>query len=196
MESPENDFTRSSWRDRDHALQEIDALIAAATTGSHPPVAEAAVLFLPTGPLQEVALASQWGAEFLRLAERFEAVTRTAARASFACSLCGAPAGEVLLSGTAAEGELWRASPLTGVMSRWPQGAAFEALEGPIASGDPAALFAADPELLPAYCPQCRRVYCQAHWLVWFERDEDSDFFWVDCFRGRCPEGHERMLED
>jgi hypothetical protein len=134
--------------------------------------------------------------DVLRAARRRTRRPRTAARATFACALCGAPAGEIVLSGTAGEGELRRTSPLTGVMSRWPQGAAFEALRAPIASGDAAAVFAADPELLPAWCPQCRRVYCQAHWVVWFERDDDADFFWVDCFRGRCPEGHERMLED
>lgn len=64
-----NDFSWSSWRDQDHALSEMDAIIAEVEKGSIP---EIGVLFAPTGPIQEVSLRSGWGNEFLELAERFD----------------------------------------------------------------------------------------------------------------------------
>ena len=66
---PENDFTWSSWEDREAALAEVDEHIATLERGSVPNLS---VLFLPTGPIQEVSLSSGWGAEFLSLAERFD----------------------------------------------------------------------------------------------------------------------------
>jgi len=64
-----NDFSWSSWRDQDHALSEIDSIIAEVEKGSIP---EIGVLFAPTGPIQEVSLKSVWGNEFRELAERFD----------------------------------------------------------------------------------------------------------------------------
>jgi hypothetical protein len=119
-----------------------------------------------------------------------------AAQAAFTCEACGAAAGEVVLLGGPQEGELSRSSPLTGTLTAFPRGAEFERLRRALEAGTPQAVFAADRELVPAYCPDCDRVYCEAHWIVWSERDDDEDFFWIDCIRGRCPQGHERMLED
>ena len=64
-----NDFSWSSWRDQDHAIAEIDSIIAALENGSIP---EIGVLFAPTGPIQEVSLSSGWGSEFLELAAQFD----------------------------------------------------------------------------------------------------------------------------
>jgi hypothetical protein len=64
-----NDFLWSSWIDQDHAIAEIDSIIAELKDGSVP---EIGVLFAPTGPIQEVSLSSGWGNEFLELAERFD----------------------------------------------------------------------------------------------------------------------------
>jgi hypothetical protein len=64
-----NDFSWSSWKDQNHAISEIDSIIAALKNGSIP---EIGVLFAPTGPIQEVSLSSGWGNEFLELAERFD----------------------------------------------------------------------------------------------------------------------------
>lgn len=69
---PENDFTWSSWHDSEHALREIDGYIAEAEQGTLD-VGEAAIIFLPTGPMQELALSSDWGTTFLGLASRFDA---------------------------------------------------------------------------------------------------------------------------
>ena len=66
---PDNDFTWSSWEDGEAALAEIDGHIATLERGSVPGLS---VLFLPTGPIQEVSLSSGWGSEFLSLAERFD----------------------------------------------------------------------------------------------------------------------------
>ena len=64
-----NDFLWSSWLDQDHAISEIDSIIAELEKGSVPDIR---ILFAPTGPIQEVSLSSDWGNEFLELAERFD----------------------------------------------------------------------------------------------------------------------------
>jgi hypothetical protein len=56
-------------------------------------------------------------------------------------------------------------------------------------------LYALDPEYTPFYCPGCDAVYCGEHWIRWDVFDDDMPG-WRDSIRGRCPQGHERMLED
>ena len=69
---PDNDFTWSSWRDTEHALAEIDGLLAALAAGERPASA-IAFLFVPTGPMQEVSASSGWGDAFVDLADRVDA---------------------------------------------------------------------------------------------------------------------------
>jgi len=64
-----NDFSWSSWTNKEHALSEIDSIISELENGSVP---EIGVLFAPTGPIQEVSLGSGWGEKFIELAERFD----------------------------------------------------------------------------------------------------------------------------
>ena len=64
-----NDFSRSSWKDQNHAISESDSIIVALETGSLP---DFRGLFAPTGPIQEVSLSSGWAQEFLDLAEQFD----------------------------------------------------------------------------------------------------------------------------
>jgi hypothetical protein len=64
-----NDFSRSSWRDQNQAISEIDSIIRELEKGSVP---DMRILFVPTGPIQEVSLSSGWGNEFLELANRFD----------------------------------------------------------------------------------------------------------------------------
>jgi hypothetical protein len=66
---PENDFSWSSFIDQEAALREIDATIASVRAGG----TDTGVLFLPTGPIQDVSLSSGWGDEFLALADRHDA---------------------------------------------------------------------------------------------------------------------------
>jgi hypothetical protein len=73
LAADDNDFTWSSWQDRDDALGEIDALLADVRSGILPSTLALYVLFAPTGPIQEVSLSSGWGDAFIELAERFDA---------------------------------------------------------------------------------------------------------------------------
>ena len=69
---PDNDFSWSSWHGHEDALAELDGAIDRVSAGQDPP-SSLPVLFLPTGPLQEVSVSSGWGNEFLALANRFDA---------------------------------------------------------------------------------------------------------------------------
>ncbi len=59
-------------------------------------------------------------------------------------------------------------------------------------AGDGKALVNIDREYAPSYCYQCATHYCRTCWEVWVEYDDG----FYDCTRGRCPEGHERSLDD
>ena len=69
----EHDFASSGWEGASAALAELDCQIAAVESGPLPPRLALAVLFAPTGPLQEVSISSGWGREFLTLAARYDA---------------------------------------------------------------------------------------------------------------------------
>ena len=103
---------------------------------------------------------------------------------SFACSICGLQAGSIELR----DDEL-RRETFTGVLTQRASAGVRERL------GDPAALHALDPELVPFYCPACGACYCGDHWVRWDVFDDDFPG-WRDSIRGRCPRGHERLLED
>ncbi|MBW3570138.1 MAG: hypothetical protein KY467_03425 [Gemmatimonadetes bacterium] len=55
------------------ALVEVDAVLRVLQSPRPPPRAAISVLFLPTGPLQETALRSGWGDDFVALARRCDA---------------------------------------------------------------------------------------------------------------------------
>jgi hypothetical protein len=176
---PGNDFSWSSFRDQEAALEEIDACIDSLREGNAGGVA---VLFLPTGPLQEVSLSSGWGDEFVALANRYDAAVATLhGHAVHLCSLCSREAGRLEI-----EGDQLRRTAFTSAMTQ----AATQAVRAALA--DAAALHALDPELVPFYCPECERSYCGAHW----RREDVFEDGFHDSIRGTCPEGHERMLED
>jgi hypothetical protein len=69
---PGNDFSWSSFQDTAAALAEFDDLTRRVRDDGAVPFA-LAVLFAPTGPIQEVALSSGWGDDFCTLADRFDA---------------------------------------------------------------------------------------------------------------------------
>jgi hypothetical protein len=54
----------------------LDRQIAVLEAGQLPHKLELAVLFAPTGPMQEVSLSSGWAQEFLALAARFDAAAQ------------------------------------------------------------------------------------------------------------------------
>lgn len=71
-------------------------------------------------------------------------------------------------------------------------GATLSALEAAMGAGDVAGLYAIDPEYAPQWCRTCVKNYCRACWVVWVEFDDG----FYDCTRGRCPEAHERNMDD
>jgi hypothetical protein len=114
---PGNDFGWSSWTDAVGARAELEGLIAAMRRGARPPCAP---LFAPTGPLQEVAVSSGWGEDFLALAERFDEVEARLGRApepaptegpegASGCRVCWPPSAE---AAWAARGALERRARL------------------------------------------------------------------------------------
>jgi hypothetical protein len=178
---PDNDFTWSSFIDQQSALDEIDAFISELREERASP-RRMAMLFLPTGPLQEVSLSSGWGDEFVALADRFDrAAAAHSGKAIHFCGVCGKQAGTL----TCENGKLRRVSSTSVLTQR-------ETPQVRAAIGNAAALFALDFELAPFYCPQCDRSYCGAHWNTTdvFEGDVHNSI------RGTCPNGHERLLED
>jgi hypothetical protein len=57
---------------------------------------------------------------------------------------------------------------------------------------DPASLRRIDWELALFYCPDCEHDYCRAHWRSLVLGDDGV----YDCTMGRCPRGHEHILDD
>ena len=114
--------------------------------------------------------------------------------ATFACSICGEQAGVVRLVRGPELAEVRRESwPGTAI---YPLGAdAVPPLRDAIVARDVRRLFELNFELTPFYCPSCDASYCSKHWDWWDVWDEDWPS-WRDSVRGRCPQGHERMLED
>ena len=78
LSRPDNDFAWSSWDDAPAALREIDGIIARIESGNIPKRSDIELLFLPTGPIQEVSVSSGWGQEFVELASRFDAAIECA----------------------------------------------------------------------------------------------------------------------
>ena len=129
------------------------------------------------------------------------------AAASFRCAACGEMAAVVKAipaGGTADMGPpLGRQSQdRDGIMVDYFGGTAWKRFEAPayqavrdILSGeapDPAALRRIDWELAPFYCPDCAQNYCRADWRTYVVFDEG----FYDCTMGRCPRGHEHMIDD
>ena len=89
-----------------------------------------------------------------------------------------------------------------GVVVAYFGGTAWKRFEAPAYQGvreilsghapDPAALRRVDWELAPFYCPDCAQNYCRADWRSYVLFDEGS----CDCTMGRCPRGHEHMVDD
>ena len=121
---------------------------------------------------------------------------QTLAEVWISCSRCPAFAAFVTLYGVPGGFEVVRRS-FTSTLTQPLAAEAAERVRAAIytESGAAAALFAVDPELVPCYCPDCGFSYCGDHWETWLAYDDDIPH-WIDSIRGRCPEGHERMLED
>jgi hypothetical protein len=122
------------------------------------------------------------------------APARLPARATFACSVCGQEAGVIRIHAGEGRTELRRES-WPGVLILPRSVAQLDPFLEALAGRNVPALFALDPELTPFYCPTCDASYCSDHW-DWWDVWDDEFVGWRDSVRGRCPQGHERMLED
>jgi hypothetical protein len=129
------------------------------------------------------------------------------AAVSFRCAECGempavvkiVPAGHMADMGPPLGPQVQRRD---GVVVDYFGGTAWKLADAPvyqavceILSGeapDPAALRRVDWELAPFYCPDCALNYCRADWRSYVSFDEG----FYDCTRGRCPRGHEHMIDD
>jgi hypothetical protein len=69
----DNDFSWSGWADQSAALAEMDGIISELKSGTLSDPQALTMLFLPTGPLQEVSVSCGWSIEFLDLANTFDA---------------------------------------------------------------------------------------------------------------------------
>ena len=140
------------------------------------------------------------------MADRFGRVAGPDA-ASFRCAGCGEIAAvvRVVPAGAAADmgPPLGRQSQSrAGVVVDYFDGTAwkavgievFQAVRGILASEapNPVALRQIDWELAPFHCPECGQNYCRADWHPTVVFDEG----FYDCTRGRCPNGHEHMIDD
>lgn len=119
---------------------------------------------------------------------------RLPVRATFSCSVCGKEAGAVRLHADDGHPEVCRES-WPGVLYQRVSADAVGPFEAALGDGDVRALFALEPQLAPFYCPECDSSYCSEHW-DWWDVWDDEWIAWRDSVRGRCPHGHERMLED
>lgn len=130
--------------------------------------------------------------------------------AAFSCRLCGGTAAVVSFAPTSTTPDgrsiLGLASfhhatiridagPLSASIGGQTVSAAGPAIVAALDAADAARLFAADEEYAPFWCPTCDASYCGEHWQSWLVLDPD-DPGWFEEQRGRCPEGHERMLFD
>lgn len=117
------------------------------------------------------------------------------AQHSFDCAGCNREAGIVKLFEHDNAAEIIRDS-FTSQFTCPVTSEDFERIRGIVLAGDIQALHEFDLEIASFYCPRCRDCYCGDHWVRWNVFDEDDGFIWHDSIRGRCPLGHERMLED
>jgi hypothetical protein len=116
------------------------------------------------------------------------------AESRFTCGTCDKEAGHIRLFGSLSSSYVRRTS-FTSVLSSAVPAEQFSELRSAIEQRDARRLHGLDLEYAPFFCPQCDAIYCGDHWKRWDVFDED-DPSWHDSIRGRCPKGHERMLED
>jgi hypothetical protein len=115
-------------------------------------------------------------------------------QAAFACSICGKEAGQVQLFGTPSNADIRRVCFTSTLDVPVPE-KTYEKLQEAIRQKSPQGLYNLNFEYAPFFCPQCNACYCGGHWN---RRDMfDSNFSaWHDSIRGKCPQGHERILEN
>ncbi|WP_209349512.1 hypothetical protein [Pontixanthobacter sp. CEM42] len=77
--SVSDDFSYSGWKSKDHALAEMDEILEDLREGTFT-VDAVAMLFAPTGPLQELSMSNGWEEAYLSIAEQFDHISGRSAR--------------------------------------------------------------------------------------------------------------------
>ena len=113
------------------------------------------------------------------------------AEAKFLCIECNKVAGIVQLN---SDNEVFRKS-FTGELKFRIDEDKMISLKENILKSNSGELYNIDKELASFYCPNCDACYCGDHWNHW-EVYEDESPGWYDCVIGKCPKGHEKMIED
>ncbi len=72
----ENDFAWSGWENAEEAITEVKSFLSVVESGAIPERLDLAVMFAPTGPMQETSISSGWGDTFLKVAERWDNAER------------------------------------------------------------------------------------------------------------------------
>jgi hypothetical protein len=86
--------------------------------------------------------------------------------------------------------------PVTLTATLFPNsGTDIGAIGAAIRAGDAYRLYSINPEYAPFICRQCVKSYCKNCWQVWETYDDDYPG-WYEDTRGRCPEGHVRLMAD
>ena len=111
----------------------------------------------------------------------------------FFCAVCSEPAGHYRLFGTPNQGS-YKTDILLGEVSYGGFSVAtYFNLGTSLLNGDAKSIHKLDQVYIPCYCPECDAIYCNDHWKIHVQYDDDG---WRDSIRGMCPKGHKRMLED
>src|SRR5687767_10928265 len=117
------------------------------------------------------------------------------AQRSFVCASCDHEAGHIALFEYDRGFEIKRDS-FTSRLTLRVSAEDFQRIRSIILAGDMRALHELNLEVASFYCPDCDACYCGDHWVRWDVFDDEEGFTWHDSIRGRCPLGHQRMLED
>ncbi len=80
LRRPQNDFAWSELDDAAKAISDIGSHLDCIERNDFSRLPELTLLFAPTGAIQEVAVSSGWGDEFLDLADRFDKATAAVTR--------------------------------------------------------------------------------------------------------------------
>lgn len=70
-------FSWSHWRDQSEAIADLERLKLAIAERRHDDLSRVRLLFAPRGPIQQVSIATGWGVEFLKLADRLDRAVET-----------------------------------------------------------------------------------------------------------------------
>ena len=127
--------------------------------------------------------------------------------ASFRCARCGEIAGVVRavrkgddidmgppLGRAASERDAIVVDYFLGTHAMYADTETIDAVEAIVSSDapDPAALWRANWEIAPFWCPDCRTCYCAADWHA-FPLFDDGFY---DCTIGICPNSHRHTIDD